>query len=194
MSHIHVMSERVVDAQPEDVYAALTDYRVRRPQILTQNFLDYTVEQGGEGAGTEISYRLRAARRERPYHILVKEPLKGWVLTESDQHSSLVTTWTLSPEDDGLRTRVRVDSEWEGGTGVGGFFERTFAPLGLRRIYTSMLTSLNGLLRSADSTYPVETSEDDRDIASSLGVILAGVAVAAVLVTGFVVVRRWRNS
>jgi len=184
----------VVDAQPEDVYAALTDYRVRRPQILTQNFLDYMVEQGGEGAGTEISYRLRAARRERPYHILVKEPLKGWVLTESDQHSSLVTTWTLSPEDDGLRTRVRVDSEWEGGTGVGGFFERTFAPLGLRRIYISMLTSLNGLLRPADSTYPVETSEDDRDIASSLGVILAGVAVAAALVTGFVIVRRWRNS
>jgi uncharacterized protein YndB with AHSA1/START domain len=194
MSHIHVMSERVIDAQPEVIYEALTDYRVRRPQILTRNFLDYAVEQGGQGADTQISYRLRAARRERPYHMLVKEPLKGWVLTESDQNSSLVTTWTLSPEDDGLRTRVRVDSEWEGGSGVGGFFERTFAPLGLRRIYTTMLASLNGLLRPADSTFLVETSEDDRDIASSLGVILVGVAVAAALVTGFVVVRRLRNS
>ncbi len=126
--------------------------------------------------------------------MIVKEPLKGWVITESDQHSSLVTTWTLSPEDDGLRTRVRVDSEWEGGTGVGGFFERTFAPMGLRRIYNSMLISLNGLLRPADSTFLVETSEDDADIASSLRVILIGVAVAAALVTGFVVVRRLRNS
>jgi len=188
------MSERVVNAQPEDVYAVLTDYKARRPQILTPNFLDYTVEQGGQGAGTEISYRLRAARRERSYHMIVKEPLKGWVITESDQHSSLVTTWTLSPEDDGLRTRVRVDSEWEGGTGVGGFFERTFAPMGLRRIYNSMLISLNGLLRPADSTFLVETSEDDADIASSLRVILIGVAVAAALVTGFVVVRRLRNS
>jgi uncharacterized protein YndB with AHSA1/START domain len=194
MSHIHVMSERVIDAQPEVVYEALTDYRVRRPQILTRNFLDYTVEQGGQGTGTEISYRLRAARRERPYHMLVKEPLKGWVLTESDQHSSLVTTWTLTPEDDGLRTRLRVDSEWEGGSGVGGFFERTFAPLGLRRIYNTMLASLNGLLRPVDSTFLIETSEDDRDIASSLGVIFAGVAIAAVLVTTIIVVRRLRNS
>ena len=194
MSHIHVMSERVVDAQPEDVYAALTDYTVRRPQILTRNFLQYNVEQGGQGAGTEISYRLRAARRERPYRMHVDEPLKGWVLTESDQHSSLVTTWTLSPEDDGQYTRVRVDSEWEGGSGVGGFFERTFAPMGLRRIYNNMLTSLNGLVRPVDSTFLVETSEDDRDIAASLRVILVGVTVAAALVTGFVIVRRWRNS
>lgn len=193
MSHIHVMSERVINAQPEDVYAALTDYKLKRPQILTPNFLDYTVEQGGQGAGTEISYRLRAARRERPYHMLVKEPLQGWVITESDKHSSLVTTWTLSPEDDGLRTRVRVDSEWEGGTGVGGFFERTFAPLGLRRIYNSMLVSLAGLL-SSGSTSLVETSEDDADIASSLRTVFVIVAAAAVLVTSFIVVRRLRNS
>lgn len=194
MSHIHVMSERVVDAQPEVVYEALTDYKVRRPQILTPNFLNYTVKQGGRGAGTEITYRLRAARRERLYHMLVKEPLKGWVLTESDQNSSLVTTWTLSPEEDGLRTRVRVDSEWEGSTGVGGFFERTFAPLGLRRIYDSMLASLTGLLRPTADTILVEISEDDRDIASSLRTVFLIAAAAAVLVTSFVVVRRLRNS
>ncbi len=194
MSHIHVMSERVVNAQPEVVYEALKDYRVRRPQILTPHFLGYTVEQGGQGAGTEIRYRLRAGRRERPYYMRIDEPLKGWVLTERDQTSSLVTTWTLSPEDDGQRTRVRVDSEWEGGTGVGGFFERTFAPLGLRRIYNTMLASLNGLLRSPDSTFIVETSEDDQDIASSLRFILVGVALVAALIAGFVVVRKLRNS
>ncbi len=27
---------------------------------------------------------------------------------------------------------------WEGGKGIGGFFEKTFAPLGLRRIYTEI--------------------------------------------------------
>src|SRR6266516_2088219 len=193
MSHIHVMSERVVNAQPEDVYAALTDYKVRRPQILTPNFLAYTVEQGGQGAGTEISYRLRAARRERPYHMIVKEPLQGWVITESDQHSSLVTTWTLSPEDDGLRTRVRVDSEWEGGTGVGGFFERTFAPLGLSRIYRSMLDLLTLLVQPAETTRIVATSEDDQDVASSLRVVLIAVAAVAAVITGVIVVRKLRN-
>jgi hypothetical protein len=35
-----------------------------------------------------------------------------------------------------------VATEWEGGSGVGGFFERTFAPMGLRSIYTEMLNRL----------------------------------------------------
>ena len=33
-------------------------------------------------------------------------------------------------------------TEWQGGRGVGGFFERTFAPVGLRRIYGEMLDRL----------------------------------------------------
>ena len=65
MSHIHVQTEQVVAARPEEVWAFLTDYRNKRPQILTNNFLNYTVEQGGTGAGTVISYRLHAANRER---------------------------------------------------------------------------------------------------------------------------------
>ncbi|GCE19937.1 hypothetical protein [Dictyobacter kobayashii] len=72
------------------------------------------------------------------------------MLTERDSNSSLVTTWVLSPLMGGNKTRVSVASEWEGGTGVGGFFERTFAPLGLRRIYGSMLDSLIDLLGVSD--------------------------------------------
>jgi Polyketide cyclase / dehydrase and lipid transport len=193
MSRIHVTSERVVDAQPEVVYEVLKDYQVKRPQILTPNFLDYTVEKGGHGTGTEVRYRLRSARRERPYHIRVDEPLKGWVLRERDQNSSLVTTWTLSPENDGQRARIRVDSEWEGGTGVGGFFERTFAPFTLSRIYGKMLEMLRSQVQSAGATRVGEPSEDDKDVASSLLVVLSIVAAAAAVVTGYVVVRRLRN-
>jgi len=193
MGRIHVTSERLVNAQPDAVYQALADYQVKRPQILTPNFLDYTVEKGGRGAGTEVRYRLRAARRERPYHMRVDEPLKGWVLTERDQNSSLVTNWTLSPEDDGQRTRVRVASEWEGGTGVGGFFERTFAPLGLTRIYRSMLDLLTLLVQPAETTRIVATSEDDQDVASSLRVVLIAVAAVAAVITGVIVVRKLRN-
>ncbi len=74
--------------------------------------------------------------------MLVAEPSKGEVLTESDQGSSLITTWTLTPSANNQRTRVQLSSAWEGGKGIGGFFERTFAPMGLRRIYKEMLGRL----------------------------------------------------
>ena len=142
MAHIYVKNEKVLNANPADVYTVLSDYKNKRPQILPSNFIDYKVEHGGHGDGTVVSYKLHAARRERPYQMKVKEPVKGQVLTENDTNSSLVTTWTLLPLDDGQRTMVRVATEWEGGSGVGGFFERTFAPLGVHNIYNSLLNRL----------------------------------------------------
>ncbi|WP_435863167.1 SRPBCC family protein, partial [Streptomyces prunicolor] len=38
--------------------------------------------------------------------------------------------------------RVVVTSTWNGATGIGGFFERTFAPKGLARIYDLVLDRL----------------------------------------------------
>ncbi len=128
MSRVHAQSERVITAKPEEVYTTLIDYQNQRPSLLPSNFLDYTVEQGGIGEGTVIRYRLQAARRERPYRMQIAEPIKGRVLTEKDTNSSLITTWTLTPVQDGELTKVRLASEWEGGSGVGGFFERIFAP------------------------------------------------------------------
>ncbi len=37
---------------------------------------------------------------------------------------------------------VTLESSWQGAGGIGGVFERTFAPLGLRRIYGEMLEKL----------------------------------------------------
>jgi hypothetical protein len=155
MAHIYVRSEKVINANPSDVYTVISDYKEKRPGILTPNFIDYRVEKGGQGDGTVVSYRLRAARRERPYHIQVKEPIKGQVLTENDTNSSLVTTWSLTPLDSGQRTMVRVATEWEGGRGIKGFFERIFAPLGVRRIYNRMLERLA-------SSVPTTATDADR--------------------------------
>ena len=152
MSHIHVQTEQVVAATPEEVWACLTDYRKRRPQMLTNNFRNYTVEKGGTGAGTVISYRFNAANRERFYRMLVSEPSRGKVLTESDEGSSLVTTWTLTPTENNQQTRVQLSTDWEGGKGIGGFFEKTFAPMGLRRIYEEMLGKLAAAYAGGSST------------------------------------------
>jgi hypothetical protein len=172
MSRIFVQKERIVNAAPESVYAVLSDYKKQRPQMLTPNFLNYTVEKGGKGDGTVVSYRLRAANRERPYEMKVSEPVKGEVITESDSGSSLVTTWALSPLNGGQRTKVRVSSEWEGGTGVRGFFERTFAPLGLRSIYGNMLDSLLTLTGANATSITAVQGEEGSPASNAVAVLL----------------------
>jgi hypothetical protein len=144
MAHIQVQSERVINATPETIYHILSDYRGDRQRIMPpEHYLDYGVDSGGAGAGTTFHYRLRAGGRERPYTMTSSEPAPGRVISERDTTSSLVSTWTLTPLGDGQRTRVQLATEWEGGSGIGGFFERTFAPGGLRRIYTDLLTRLD---------------------------------------------------
>ncbi len=151
MAHIHVQTEQVVNARLEEVYAFLKDY-TKRPQILTENYLNYKVEEGGNGAGTIVTYRLHAANRERGYRMQVSDPGTGKTLQESDASSSLVTIWTMTPEANGQKTRVQLTSDWEGGKGVGGFFEKTFAPLGLKRIYTEILGKLATTFAGAQTT------------------------------------------
>jgi hypothetical protein len=39
-----------------------------------------------------------------------------------------------------------VRTTWNGAGGIGGFFERTFAPKGLRRVYLDLLSRLDAQL------------------------------------------------
>ena len=50
--------------------------------------------------------------------------------------------WTVHPAD-GASSTVRVRTAWNGAGGIGGFFERTFAPRGLRRVYEDLLGRLD---------------------------------------------------
>ncbi|HEV2404351.1 MAG TPA: SRPBCC family protein [Ktedonobacterales bacterium] len=149
MAQVHVTAERVVDAPPSEVFMFLSDYKNRRPTILPDNYQNYRVDAGGVGAGTDVEYVLHAGRRERPYYLHVDAPEPGRRLIERDTRSSLVNTWTVEPADDGKRSTVRLATAWSGASGVGGFFERTFAPMGLRRIYTDMLARLAAALEPA---------------------------------------------
>jgi uncharacterized protein YndB with AHSA1/START domain len=143
-TQIKVDVQRTIPAPRERVHQVLADYVKGRPQILPPgNYLDYKVLEGGRGAGTLVSYRLRAGGRERPYEVQVSEPSPGATLVERDRHSSLVTTWTLVPTTDGGATNLTLSTSWTSGGGIRGFFERTFAPKGLRRIYEELLDRLS---------------------------------------------------
>jgi hypothetical protein len=53
----------------------------------------------------------------------------------------MVTTWRVTPAGEG-KSLVVVTTTWQGAGGIGGFFEKTFAPKGLGRIYDELLAKL----------------------------------------------------
>jgi len=142
MSEVVATTEHVVRAPAERVSAALADYEGARRRILPEQFSDYRVESGGQGTGTRVHWRFAAtSKRVRDQVMEVTQPSQD-VLVERDANSSMVTTWTVSGADAGVST-VRVRTTWNGAGGIGGFFERTFAPKGLRRVYDELLGRLD---------------------------------------------------
>ena len=86
---------------------------------------------GGVGEVTITRFELTAGGRTRQNRKQIAEPEPGRVLTESDTMSSAVTTLTVTPE--GNNCQVQISTTWQGASGVGGFFERMFAPRVLRQ-------------------------------------------------------------
>ena len=150
MGTIQVTSEQAVGAPAEIVYSYLADMRTHHPRFLPPAFSDFEVESGGVGAGTIFKYALSAGGRTRHFRPVVAEPEPGRILTESDTNSSAITTFTVIPH--GESCVVRISSSWEGAGGVGGFFERTFAPRVLRGILADELKRLDAYARGRGSS------------------------------------------
>ena len=149
MARIEVSAEGAVGAPAEAVYRYIADMREHHPHFLPPAFSDFQVESGGIGAGTVIRYKLTAGGRTREYRTKVAEPEPGRILTESDTGSSSVTTFTVSPQ--GAASRVRISTSWDGAGGIGGLFERMFAPRVLRGIYEDELKRLDAYARGQNS-------------------------------------------
>ncbi|WP_329363510.1 SRPBCC family protein [Streptomyces sp. NBC_00669] len=141
MALVEATTERIVAAEPERVFAALADYAGTRGRVLPGQYSEYEVREGGEGAGTVVHWKLQAtSKRVRECLFDVTAPVAGQ-LVETDRNSSMVTTWTVTPAGEG-RSKVVNATAWQGATGVGGFFERTFAPKGLNAIHDEVLAKL----------------------------------------------------
>lgn len=146
MAEVRVTAESVIDAPAERVYGCLADYNSCHPSILPPAFSNFRVEEGGVGAGTVIAYTISAGGRRRDARARVDEPQPGRVLTETDLNTSLVTTFTVTPQGDS--SRVRFDTRWQGASGFGGLMERLFAPRVLSRIYADELRRLEAQTRT----------------------------------------------
>ena len=145
MAKIVVSAERTVEAPADAVYRYVSDMRDHHPHYLPPAFSDFQVESGGTGAGTVTRFKVTAGGRTREYRMRVDEPEPGRVLTESDTGSSLVTTTTVSPQ--GGASLVQISTSWNGAGGIGGFFEKMFAPRAMRAIYTDELEQLAAYAR-----------------------------------------------
>lgn len=146
MAQVYATTERTYPAESEQVYEVLADYSTVRPKLLPAQYSEYEVKAGGIGAGTQVHWKLQATeKRIRDCLFTVTAPAEG-KLVETDANSSMVITWTVTPAGAG-QTKVQIETTWQGAGGIGGFFERTFAPKGLNRIHDEVLARLADQLK-----------------------------------------------
>ncbi|MCH9721086.1 MAG: SRPBCC family protein [Actinomycetia bacterium] len=139
MGQVSASSSILIDAAPATVLDAIADYRDIRPKVLSPHYSEYRVLTGGRGQGTVVTWRLQATK-SRSREVRADVDVAGHTVIEKDANSSLVTNWTVAPAGPG--SSVTVKTTWTGAGGIKGFFEKTFAPLGLRRIQDEVLANL----------------------------------------------------
>lgn len=145
MGQVSATSSIEITAPAETVLAALADYTEVRPAILPENYRDYRVDEGGQGAGTVVHWILQATEK-RSRDVLADVTATADTVTETDRNSSMVTVYRVTAA--GAVTKVETTTSWQGAGGIGGFFEKTFAPKGLARIQAALLGNLKTRLES----------------------------------------------
>ena len=143
MGRVTASNTIVIEAPVAAVTAAIADYTQVRPRIQPEQFSAYRLIEGGVGAGTVVAWNLRATRkrsRDVKATVTVDDAAAHWSLVEKDQNSTMATTYTVREATGG--SLVEMTTSWEGAGGVGGIFERIFAPAGLKRIQHELLTNL----------------------------------------------------
>ncbi|MDT5110763.1 MAG: hypothetical protein QOE20_2653 [Mycobacterium sp.] len=146
MGQVSASSTVLINAEPDAVLAAVADYQTVRPKILSSQYSDYQVLEGGQGAGTVATWKLQATK-SRVREVKASVDVAGKTVIEKDANSTMVTNWTVAPA--GTGSTVTVKTSWQGAGGVGGFFEKTFAPLGLRKIQGEVLENLKTQLEAS---------------------------------------------
>jgi hypothetical protein len=130
MGHVSAASTILISAEPAAVLSAVGDYRGVRPKILSSRYRDYQV----------VAIWKLQATKSRVRDVKANVDVAGHAVIEKDANSTMVTNWTVAPAGPG--SSVTVTTTWTGAGGVKGFFEKTFAPLGLKKIQSEVLANL----------------------------------------------------
>ncbi len=104
------------------------------------------MEQGGKGAGTHISFEMRAFGRTMSFRHEVLEPEPGRVLVEKDRDNDSRTTLTIDPAQGG--SRITITSDLVSRPGLAGKIEQFLSKRFLQGVYDEEIKKLDALARS----------------------------------------------
>lgn len=137
-------------------YSIIADYHNGHPYILPKpTFFGLTVERGGIGAGTMISFQMRVFGTTQPYRASIAEPQPGRVLVEQNLGANgATTTFYVDPIGQACEVTIKTEGTTARG-GLLGALEKLISTLFLRRTYARELALLSEVaqqrLQKADS-------------------------------------------
>lgn len=142
MARYTVQASAHIDAPADRIYGIIADYHVGHPGILPKAFRNLSVEAGGVGAGTIITFEAHAFGSITRFRGAVTEPQPGHVLVETyTEPSPSQTTFTVSPGANG-GTDVTFFSELTSRDGLAGVIERFVSTRFLKKLYAEELALL----------------------------------------------------
>jgi hypothetical protein len=139
MGQVSASSTVVIDAEPETMFGGSRG--ITRPSAgrsSPRSTAPPPGARGGQRAGTVATGKLQATK-SRVRDVKVNVDVAGHTVIERDANSTMVINWTVAPAGPG--SSVTVKTSWQGAGGIGGFFEKTFARLGLRKIQGEVLVT-----------------------------------------------------
>jgi len=145
MTKVAASAERTIDAPVDKLYRYLADMQLHS-RFVPPPFYEYNVDEGGVGAGSVVSFKIKFAGGVRELRMHVTEPEPGRTLVQTDTGGSgLVTTFTVTPQGD--QALLNITSSFDGESGVAGFVERIIAPRRLHHIYVKELARIDAYAR-----------------------------------------------
>ena len=144
----HIQVSRLMMADTQKCYAIVADYRNKHPLILPgKYFSPLTVEAGGYGAGTVVSFEMRALGEMRKFRMAITEPQPSHVLEERDLETGITTTFVFEPIAEGRHCHLSISTRMAFPQGIKGEIERRVTTRLLKRIHNSQLTMMENLLK-----------------------------------------------
>lgn len=140
----HIISaSAIIPARRDRVYSLIANYKDGHPRILPKQFSNFSVEQGGVGAGTVIRFQISVFGKRQTLRAAITEPEPGRVLVETDLDTNgAVTTFTVDPGHAPADSNVTISTELPVRSGFLGTIERKLSTLFLRPMYVKELENL----------------------------------------------------
>lgn len=143
MAQYHLSTSAIVPSPAAKVYGIIADYRNGHPHILPKPyFVSLTVEQGGVGAGTRISFQMKLMGKLQTFQADITEPEPGRILVETNAGSGVVTTFTVEPRQSGEHAEVTIASDIKVPDGILGTAQGWLTARVLQPVYVKELAQL----------------------------------------------------